>query len=123
MNSILERQVTFFNIFKETAANNIGLIHGFANWTNKMSFTIQGDDLLIKIPPVLVRNGGYAKISRSKRRKEADDFMKRKEYTYLEYVIKMTCTVYATLEGKQLAQFNGFYRKGKKKNGKNNIRN
>ena len=109
---ILEKQVKFFNIFKETAANNMGLIHGFPNWANKISFVTQGDDLLIKIPPVIINKGGYENISKSKRRKEADAFMKKKTYTYLEYVIKTTWSVYAATIEKQVASGGGFYKKG-----------
>lgn len=112
---ILARQVNFFNIFKETAANNMGLIHGFPNWANKISFTTQGDDLLIKIPPILIKKGSYETISRSRRKKEADNFMRKKTYTYLEYVIKTTCSIYAATLEKQVATVGGFYKKGNAK--------
>lgn len=113
--NILEKQVKFFNIFKETAANNIGLIHGFPSWVNKMHFTTQGDDLLIHIPPALINKGNYERISKSKRKKEADMFMHKKTYTYLEYVIKMSCNTYATTLEKKVATVGGFYKKGNAK--------
>lgn len=108
---ILEKQVKIFNIFKETAANNIGLIHGFPNWTNRIYFTTEGDDLLIHVPPVLINRGGYEFIEKSKRRKEADKFMRKKTYTYLEYVIKTTCSVYAATIEKQVSPVGGFFGK------------
>ena len=109
---ILEKQVKFFNIFKETAANNIGLIQGFPNWVSKMSFTVQEDDLLIHIPPALVTYGTSDRISRSKKKSEADKIMKKKTYTYLEFVIKNACMVYASTIEKQVAAVGGFYKKG-----------
>ena len=112
MNTNLEEQVRFFNLFKETARNNIGIIHGFPNWVNKMSFVIENDDLLIKIPPALIIRGGYEKISRSRRKKEIDFFMRKKEYNYLEFVIKTTCSLYASIKEKKLATVAGFYKKG-----------
>ncbi len=112
MEDILEKQVKFFNIFKETAANNIGLIRGFPNWVNKMYFTVQGDDLLIHVPAILVTYGTSDRISHSRRKKEADVIMKRKTYTYLEYVIKNTCMIYAATIEKQVATVGGFYKKG-----------
>ncbi len=101
----LKEAVAFFNIFKETAANNIGMIHGFPNWTRKMDFVIDGDDILIKIPAALIKYGDYDRISRSKKRKEADMLMQRKKYTFLEFVIKKSVSIYVAPSKKIISGF------------------
>ena len=73
---MLYNQIQFFNIFKEQARNNIGIIHGFPNWCNKISYEIDGDDLLIHIPDTIMKRGSYEVISRSRRKKEIDNIMK-----------------------------------------------
>lgn len=110
--SVLENQIKFFNIFKETYRNNIGLIQGFPNWTNRINFTIDRDDLLIHIPPVLIRFGTEERIARSKRKAEADMIMNNKKYNYLEFVIKNSCIIYASTIQKQVKNF---YKKGNAK--------
>lgn len=94
----LYKQIKFFNLFKETAANNMGIIHGFPNWANKIRYEIEEDDLLIIIPPLLIKRGGYEYISKSKRKEEVDSFMysisKAKKYTFIEYVINLTCDIF-----------------------------
>lgn len=112
---VLEKQIKFFNIFKETATNNIGLMHGFPNWVNKMYFTSEGDDLLIHVPAILVTYGTPERISHSRRKKEADKIMKKKTYSFLEFVIKNSCIIYASTIEKQVAQVGGFYKKGNAK--------
>ena len=114
MMDALEQKATFMKIFKETAANNMGLIHGFPNWANKIDFSFEGDDLLIKIPPLLIVKGTYERISKSKRKAEVDDFMRANEYTYLEYIIKMSCNIFAAvLGGGKVATVGGFYKRKK----------
>lgn len=102
----ISNMILYFNIFKETAANNIGIMHGFSNWTNKMSYTIDGKDLLIKIPPVLIRNGTYKKISHSKRKKEIDTYMGKQGYTYLEFIMKKATDLYAQTKDKTVVSLN-----------------
>lgn len=121
----LEICTLYFNIFKETAANYIGIIHGFKNWTNKMNFVINGSDLAIKIPPVLVEHGTYDYIKKSRKREEIDSFMevgkkfRSSTYTYLEFIIKMTSVKFAAQMGKQVTKF---YKKGAPKNGRDKQR-
>lgn len=113
MDDILEKQVKFFNIFKETAANNISLIKGFKHWANKIYFTTNGDDLLIHVPGVFIKYGSNERMTHySKRKKEADNVMGKKTYTFLEYVIKTSCMIYAAGLEKQVATVGGFYKKG-----------
>lgn len=118
----LETCVLYFNIFKETAVNNIGIIHGFKSWVNKMNFVINGSDLVIRIPPVLVNHGSYDYIKRSRRKQEIDTLMevgkpfRSKTYTYLDFVIKMTNQKFAAQMNSQVTKF---YKKGAKKNGRN----
>lgn len=109
---ILEKQIKFFNIFKETAINNIGLIHGLPSWAKKISYTIEGNDILIKIPSALIIYGTSKRISHSKRKSEIDKIMKKKKYTYLEFVIKNSCIIYASSIEKQVGDF---YKKGNAK--------
>lgn len=98
----LNRMIAFFNVFKETSANEIGIIRGFANWTYKMSYSIEGGDLRIHVPPVLVKRGTPEIISHSRRKPEVDEFMKRKKYTYLEYVIKRSIDIFAQKNEKKV---------------------
>ena len=103
--SELEKQVKFFNIFKEVATNNLSLIQGFKKWTDKIYFTIEGNDLLIHVPAVLVKYGNSERMFRSKKKNEADKIMKKNNYTYLEFVIKNSCMIYASTVGKQVGNF------------------
>ena len=86
-------------------------MHGFPNWVSKMSFVIEGEDLLIKIPPILVTYGTAERISHSKRKAETDKFMRKLNYTYLEFVIKTACNIYAASLEKKVAVVGGFYKK------------
>ena len=114
----LEVCVLYFNIFKETAVNNIGIIQGFKSWVNKMNFVINGSDLVISIPPVLVNHGSYNYIKKSRRKQEIDTLMevgkpfRSKTYTYLDFVIKMTNQKFAAQMSGQVTKF---YKKGAKK--------
>lgn len=110
-NQKLKEHVEFFTIFKEIAINDMGLMHGFKNWAYKIDMISDGDDLLITIPPVLIIRGGD--ISRSSKKPIIDYRMDgRKNYTYIEYVIKRSCDKYAALKGKTGAKLT---RKGVKK--------
>ena len=42
---------------------------------------------------------------RSKKKNEADKIMKKNNYTYLEFVIKNSCMIYASTVGKQVGNF------------------
>lgn len=107
----LGEMVVFFNIFKETAANNIGFMHGFPNWVNKMSYNILSDTLAITIPPVLIKRGTADILAKSKRKKENDEFMKKKNYTYIEFVIKKSIDIYALSKKKTVSRM---YKGGEK---------
>ena len=91
----INNMIIYFNIFKEISANDIGLIRGFANWTKKMSYYIDGYDLVIKIPPVLIKRGTPEILSHSKRKKEIDYYMNKGNYTYVEYLIRKATDLYA----------------------------
>ena len=93
---MLYNQIQFFNIFKEQARNNIGIIHGFPNWCNKISYEIDGDDLLIHIPDTIMKRGSYEVISRSRRKKEIDNIMKEftGKYSFLDFLLKITFDIY-----------------------------
>lgn len=98
----VSEMISFFNIFKETAVNNIGIIRGFRNWVAKMDFTIEGNDLIVRIPYVLYKRGTPEIISHSRRKKEIDEIMGKKNYTYIEVIIKMTADKYAAIKNKRV---------------------
>ena len=105
MTDAFEEQVLFFNILKETAANNIGIIRGFKNWVVKMDFTFEEDDLVVRIPYVLVRRGTPEIISHSRRKNELDELMGKSTYTYVEIIIKMAAEKYAAIKQMKVTSF------------------
>ena len=99
----ISKMVLFFNILKEEAVNNIGVIRGFRNWMNKMDFVIKENSMEVKMPYVLIRRGTPEIISHSKRKKELDEIMQKTDYTYFDLIIKLACDRYANMQQKYVS--------------------
>lgn len=93
-NNNLENKIIFFNIFKHNLTKNMGLVHGFPNWASKTSYRLDGNDLYIQIPFIVVQRNESDNLNRSRRKGEIDKYMESDDYRFLDYIIKITVTDY-----------------------------
>lgn len=90
----LKNKMFFFNMFKNNLTKNMGLVHGFPNWASRTAYRLDGDDLYIQIPFIVVKRNESDDLKKSRRKGEIDKYMGSKNYRFLDYIIKLTISDY-----------------------------